>query len=238
MDSSKILTFFNMKLDTFIIAVTIMTVILIITLFFLLLDYLKIRKRYMEFMTGESGKNLEYTIYKRFREIDVLKEGQKDNDEQIEIIYDMVRRSYNKIGIYHYNAFSPSRSFNGGSISFALALLNSSDNGFVLNIIHNRAGCHVYLKEIQAGSCKMTLAEEEMKAVEMAIHYKKEDIMNLGQENSDSIKPDSENSNPVKSDVVNRERENPDSVDIIKDHDESQPAKDSSETIKEDEEDK
>ena len=84
----------------------------------------------------------------------------------------------------------------------------------------------------------MTLAEEEMKAVEMAIHYKKEDIMNLGQENSDSIKPDSENSNPVKSDVVNRERENPDSVDIIKDHDESQPAKDSSKTIKKDEEDK
>ena len=186
MDRSKILTFFNMKLDTFIIAVTIMTVILIITLFFLLLDYLKIRKRYMEFMTGESGKNLEYTIYKRFREIDVLKEGQKDNDNQIEIIYDMVRRSYNKIGIYHYNAFSPSRSFNGGSISFALALLNSSNNGFVLNVIHNRAGCHVYLKEIQNGSCKMTLAEEEMKAVEMAIEYKKEDIMNIGHHDTDS----------------------------------------------------
>ena len=187
MDRSKILTFFNMKLDTFIIAVTIMTVILIITLFFLLLDYLKIRKRYMEFMTGESGKNLEYTIYKRFREIDVLKEGQKDNDNQIEIIYDMVRRSYNKIGIYHYNAFSPSRSFNGGSISFALALLNSSHNGFVLNVIHNRAGCHVYLKEIQNGSCKMTLAEEEMKAVEMAIEYKKEDIMNIGHDEADSV---------------------------------------------------
>ena len=45
----------------------------------------------MEFMTGETGKNLEYTIYKRFRDIDQLKVGQKDNDDQIEIIYDMVR---------------------------------------------------------------------------------------------------------------------------------------------------
>lgn len=183
MDNSKILTFFNMKLDTFIIAVSIMTVILIITLFFLLLDYLKIRKRYMEFMTGETGKNLEYTIYKRFRDIDQLKVGQKDNDDQIEIIYDMVRRSYNKIGIYHYNAFSPSKSFNGGSISFAMAMLNSSDNGFVLNVIHNRAGCHVYLKEIVDASSEMTLAEEEMIAIERAINYKKEDIPeSFGQE--------------------------------------------------------
>ncbi len=176
MDNSKILTFFNMELDTFIIAVTIMTVILIITLFFLLLDYLKIRKRYMEFMTGETGKNLEYTIYKRFRDIDQLKVGQKDNDDQIEIIYDMVRRSYNKIGIYHYNAFSPSKSFNGGSISFAMAMLNSSNNGFVLNVIHNRAGCHVYLKEIVDASSEMTLAEEEMIAIERAINNKKEDV--------------------------------------------------------------
>ena len=176
MDNSKILTFFNMELDTFIITVTIMTVILIITLFFLLLDYLKIRKRYMEFMTGETGKNLEYTIYKRFRDIDQLKVGQKDNDDQIEIIYDMVRRSYNKIGIYHYNAFSPSKSFNGGSISFAMAMLNSSNNGFVLNVIHNRAGCHVYLKEIVDASSEMTLAEEEMIAIERAINNKKEDV--------------------------------------------------------------
>ena len=183
MDNSKILTFFNMKLDTFIIAVSIMTVILIITLFFLLLDYLKIRKRYMEFMTGETGKNLEYTIYKRFRDIDQLKVGQKDNDDQIEIIYDMVRRSYNKIGIYHYNAFSPSKSFNGGSISFAMAMLNSSNSGFILNVIHNRAGCHVYLKEIIDASSEMTLAEEEMIAIERAINYKKEDIPgSFGQE--------------------------------------------------------
>lgn len=173
---SSILTFLNIRLDAFIVAVSVMTIIMLITLFFLLLDYLKIRKRYMEFMTGESGKNLEYTIYKRFREIDELKVGQKDNDDQIAIIYDMVRKSYNKFGLYRYDAFNPQNTFNGGSISFALTMLNSSDNGFILNVIHNRAGCHVYMKEIINGECEAALAREEQISLNMAMNKKSQDI--------------------------------------------------------------
>ena len=125
----------------------------------------------MEFMTGETGKNLEYTIYKRFRDIDQLKVGQKDNDDQIEIIYDMVRRSYNKIGIYHYNAFNNSGAFNGGSISFVLTMLNDANDGFIMNVIHNRAGCHVYMKEVRNGHCELALAKEEQISFDMALNY-------------------------------------------------------------------
>lgn len=75
--NSRILNFFNVKLDAFIVFVSVVVVIMFIALFFLLLDYLKMRKRYVEFMTGESGKSLEYTIYKRFREIDKLKAARK-----------------------------------------------------------------------------------------------------------------------------------------------------------------
>ena len=168
--NSKILEFFNIKLDAFIIFMCVVLVVMFIALFFLLLDYLKIRKKYMEFMTGESGKSLEYTIYKRFREIDELKVGQKDNDSQIEIIYNLVRKSYNKIGIYRYDAFSIDNNISGGSLSFALAMLNSEDNGFILNTIHNRAGCHVYMKEIKNGLCEESvLAQEENIALQMAL---------------------------------------------------------------------
>ena len=58
--NSRILNFFNVKLDAFIVFVSVVVVIMFIALFFLLLDYLKMRKRYVEFMTGESGKSLEY----------------------------------------------------------------------------------------------------------------------------------------------------------------------------------
>ena len=168
--NSRILNFFNVKLDAFIVFVSVVVVIMFIALFFLLLDYLKMRKRYVEFMTGESGKSLEYTIYKRFREIDKLKAGQKDNDAQIAIIYDMLRRNYSKVGIYKYDAFNVENSLSGGSISFA-TLLNSRDNGFILNVIHNRAGCHVYLKEIKEAACEQVLAEEEKISLDMALKY-------------------------------------------------------------------
>ena len=195
---SSILTFLNIRLDAFIVAVSVMTIIMLITLFFLLLDYLKIRKRYMEFMTGESGKNLEYTIYKRFREIDELKIGQKDNDDQIAIIYDMVRKSYNKFGLYRYDAFNPQNTFNGGSISFALTMLNSSDNGFILNVIHNRAGCHVYIKEIINGECEAALAREEQISLDMAMNKQSQDIHREDENmNADSVIEEGQNDNMV-----------------------------------------
>lgn len=173
---SKILTFLNMDFDVFMIVVCVIMAVLLITIFFLLLDYLKIRKRYMEFMTGESGKSLEYTIYKRFREIDELKINQKDNDDQIAIIYNKVRRSYSKIGIYRYDAFNVENSLSGGTMSFVLTLLNSANDGFMINTIHNRAGCHVYTKEIKNGTCDVALAEEEIISLKMALEYEDENI--------------------------------------------------------------
>ncbi|MDD7114965.1 MAG: DUF4446 family protein [Lachnospiraceae bacterium] len=173
---SKILTFLNMDFDVFMVVVCVVMTVLLITIFFLLLDYLKIRKRYMEFMTGESGKSLEYTIYKRFREIDELKVNQKDNDDQIAIIYNKVRRSYSKIGMYRYDAFNIENSLSGGTMSFVLTLLNSANDGFMINTIHNRAGCHVYMKEIKNGTCDLALAEEEVISLNMALEYEDENI--------------------------------------------------------------
>ena len=59
----------------------------------------------------------------------------------------------------------------GGNMSFALTLLNDANDGFILNTIHNRAGCHVYMKEIKNGECNIALAEEEKISLEMALHY-------------------------------------------------------------------
>lgn len=132
----------------------------------------------MEFMQGESGKSLEYTIYKRFREIDELQVGQKDNDDQIAIIYSMIRKSYSKIGIYKYDAFNVENSLSGGNISFVLTLLNTKNNGFLLNTIHNRAGCHVYLKEIKNGLCDVVLSDEEKISLNMALEYDEKDNVN------------------------------------------------------------
>lgn len=179
---SNILKFLNMDFDVFMIGTCVVMAVLLIALFFLLLDYLRLRKRYMEFMTGESGKSLEYTIYKRFREIDELKVGQKDNDDQIAIIYNIVRKCYSKIGIHRYNAFNVENSVSGGNMSFVLTLLNDANDGFILNTIHNRAGCHVYMKEVKNGVCDIAMADEEKISLEKALHYGEKTPASIQQE--------------------------------------------------------
>lgn len=61
-------------------------------------------------------------------------------------------------------------------MSFVLTLLNSANDGFMINTIHNRAGCHVYMKEIKNGTCELALAEEEIISLNMALEYEDENI--------------------------------------------------------------
>ena len=53
-------------------------------------------------------------------------------------------RSYQKRGIVKYDAFKEM----GGKLSFACALLNDRNDGFIINSIHSKDGCYNYIKEI------------------------------------------------------------------------------------------
>ena len=58
----------------------------------------------------------------------------------------------------------------GGKLSFALALLNKENTGFVINAMHSREGCYTYIKEIIRGESYILLGEEEKEAVDKAIN--------------------------------------------------------------------
>ena len=59
----------------------------------------------------------------------------------------------------------------GGKLSFALALLNDKNNGFIINSMHSsREGCYTYVKEIINGESFVILATEEKEALEMALN--------------------------------------------------------------------
>lgn len=63
-----------------------------------------------------------------------------------------------------YNAFDGM----GGNLSFALVLMDSDNNGVVLNSMHTREGCFNYAKEIIGGEAYVALSEEEKEAIERA----------------------------------------------------------------------
>lgn len=76
-------------------------------------------------------------------------------------------RAFQKVGIVKYDAFNEM----GGKLSFALALLNKENTGFVLNAMHSREGCYIYIKEIIKGESYVLLGEEEREAVDKAVNY-------------------------------------------------------------------
>ena len=70
----------------------------------------------------------------------------------------------NKYGIIKYDAFDDV----GGKLSFALAMLDKNDTGIVLNAVHSRDNCFLYIKEIMKGESYIMLSEEEVEALRIA----------------------------------------------------------------------
>ena len=60
----------------------------------------------------------------------------------------------------------------GGNLSFALALLDYTNTGFVLNSVHSREGCYLYLKDVERGETEVLLGAEEQEALEQALGYR------------------------------------------------------------------
>lgn len=124
-------------------------------------------KRYRIFMRGKDAMSLEKAFAQKFLEVDKLIEMSKIQGNEIRRIKEIQGRTANKIGIVKYDAFPDV----GGRLSFALAMLDESDSGFVLNAIHGREGCYTYIKEIVKGESYIVLGKEEKEALRQAVNY-------------------------------------------------------------------
>ena len=127
----------------------------------------RLLKRYRIFMRGKDAVSLEKAFTQKFLEVDRLMEINKIQAAEISRIKDILSRTTNKIGIVKYDAFPDV----GGKLSFALAMLDESNTGFVLNAIHSREGCYTYIKEIVKGESYIVLGQEEKDALRQAVNY-------------------------------------------------------------------
>lgn len=129
----------------------------------------KLSKKYQKFIEGKDGKSLEDEILKRFSEIDSMKEELKQSNVKLSEISETLASTYQKMGIVKYDAFKEM----GGKLSFAMALLDDSNSGIVINSMHSsREGCYTYAKEIIRGESFVVLSEEEKEALQMALNKK------------------------------------------------------------------
>ena len=159
--SAKLLGFDS---DYIIIALAAVTLILLILYIINVVQMAQLKKRYKIFMSGKNARNLEKTLIERLDQVDELLEANTANERNIKTLFANMKFTFQKVGLVKYDAFNEM----GGKLSFSLALLNETDNGFVMNAVHSREGCYTYVKEIIDGNSVIILSEEEKEAVEMA----------------------------------------------------------------------
>lgn len=125
----------------------------------------KLKKKYSKFMQGKNAKSLENEIVGLFEDNKFIKNSVEKNKKDIKTLYNKFESAFQKIGIIKYDAFNQM----GGKLSFSIALLDENNNGFILNSVHSAEGCYTYTKEIKNGNCKISLGEEEKKALNIAM---------------------------------------------------------------------
>ena len=125
----------------------------------------KLRNKYNKFMNGiSSNNNIEEMLEEYITKVHEVASKNKEIENQINHIERTLMTCIQKVGIVRFNAFDNV----GSDLSFAIALLDDSDNGVVLCGIYSRDSSSTYAKPIVGGKSKYPLSAEELQALDIA----------------------------------------------------------------------
>ena len=155
----------NIDIGIVILVMAIIILILLIICIANIRSIVKMKKINKKFMQGKNAKSLEQEIIGLFEDNKFLKNAIEKNKKDIRNLYKNFESAFQKVGIVKYDAFNQM----GGNLSFSLALLDENNNGFILNSVHSTDGCYSYTKQIENGICKISLGDEEERALNIAM---------------------------------------------------------------------
>ena len=152
-----------------IMGLVILVVLLLILAIITMTKLRRLDRKYDYFMRGKDAETLEDIIMDEIDELRDLRAEDRSNKDSIRTLNRNFRASFQKYGIVKYNAFKGM----GGNLSFALAVLDYTNSGFVMHCVHSREGCYLYIKEVDMGQTDIVLGNEEQEALEQALGYVK-----------------------------------------------------------------
>ena len=161
--------FDNLGIDPGIIII----ILLVLTVFLLVksvsssMRLSRLERKYKTFMKGSDAQSLEKIFVRKFAQIDKLYEAKEDHEHDILFIKKNLEKMFSKYGVEKYDAFDDV----GGKLSFALALLDKDNTGLILNAVHSRDNCFLYLKEIVKGESYVMLSQDEVEALRKAVNF-------------------------------------------------------------------
>ena len=166
---------YNLPIDPMIIILgfSALTLVLLVTVIVCIVKMNKLYRRYDMFMRGKDAESLEDLMEELLEETKELSVKDRATKDMMKVLSKQVKDSFQKFGFVKYNAFKGM----GGNLSFVIAMLDDNNSGFVLDAVHSREGCYLYLKEVEKGATEVLLGSEEQEALEQALGYVKRPSM-------------------------------------------------------------
>jgi len=154
------------KNDYFLLIILGINILLLILYITNIMKLKKIKNNYMTFIKKlGNGTNIEEVLKKYINRVEEVENKTNEAIEYCTNIDKNMQKCIQKIGIVRYNAFQDT----GSNLSFALAMLDESNSGVVLNGIYSREMSNIYGKPVTKGKSEYTLSEEEQEALDKAI---------------------------------------------------------------------
>lgn len=152
------------------VLLTMTTLILLALLVFININIKlsQMNKRYRKMMQGMEGENLENLLLSHIKEVKQVVhkvDGLSDDCQRLENI---AKNCVQKVALVRFNAFEDV----GSDLSFAIAFLDSYNNGIVISSIYGRNEFRTYSKPVVSGSSTYLLTEEEKQALTQAMKIK------------------------------------------------------------------
>ncbi len=126
-----------------------------------LISACKVSRRSKRILKDGAGRDITEAIVNYYEKCENIMKDYHQADERLKKLEADSKSCVKKIGAIRYNAFGG----NNSNQSFAAALLDDSDTGFVINGVYSRQQTATYLKPIQNGKALFELSSEEEDAI-------------------------------------------------------------------------
>lgn len=158
----------KLALDNIVMIVAVLGVLALLLLLLTINLYMKVnymKKRYRKMMTGADGSNLERMLIGHINEMKAVAEENERIKQENERIDALLQLAITRVGVVRFRAFDDM----GSDLSYAVALLDSHNNGVILTSIFGREDSRSYVKPVENGTSTYALMAEEQQALDEAM---------------------------------------------------------------------
>lgn len=146
-----------------ILGVLVIIMYLLLIHLFYNLNYMK--KRYKKMMTGVDGANLERMMIGCIDSTKAVADENAKLWEENKEIKELLSNALTKVAVVRFRAFEDM----GSDLSYAVAMLDSHNNGVVMSSIFARNDSRSYVKPIVDGTSTYSMTAEEEDALKQAM---------------------------------------------------------------------